>query len=43
LSNVGFASNKIALNYDSSTGTEIDFKIVREIALDEGQYLWVYD
>jgi len=40
LSNVGFASNKIALNYDSSTGTEIDFKIVREIALDEGQYLW---
>jgi len=40
LSNVGFASNKIALNYDSSTGTEIDFKVVREIALDEGQYLW---
>jgi len=37
---MGFASNIVALNYDSSTGTEIDFKVLREIALDEGQYLW---
>ncbi len=40
LGNMGFASNIVALNYDSSTGTEIDFKVIREISIDEGQYLW---
>jgi len=40
LDDMGFASNIVALNYYSSTGTEIYFKVVREISSDEGQYLW---
>ena len=40
LSNFLFAANRINLKYTSSTGTEIAFKVVRKIALDEAQYLW---